>query len=270
MSEIEQTHALFKDEGYKKVNPFFVPRILSNIIAAQVSIEYGLKGLNHTVSTACATGGHAIGDAYRFIQDGYADVIVAGASDTSITPLTIAGFAKMQALNTAHNETPHLASRPFDSRRRGFVLSEGAGILILEDFEHAAKRGAPIYAEIRGYGLAGDASHITKPDVMGDGARRAMNMAMDYAGIRPRDIGYLNAHATGTPLGDLAEIRAIRSIWGMEGTKSLNVSSTKGHTGHLLGAAGAVEAIYAIMAMNQVRTFVLFNNNLNSVPYHTH
>lgn len=235
----------FGNGGYKKVQPLFIPRMLPNMAAGAISIKYGLKGPNHCPSTACATGNHSIGDAYRFIKDGYANVIIAGASEAPLHPLALAGFARAQSVATNFNDAPEKASRPFDKDRNGFVLSEGSGILILEELEHAKKRNAKIYAEIVGYGLSGDGHHITAPSPDGLGARRAMELAT--RGIDRSKIGYINAHATSTLIGDRIENNAIKTIF--QNSQDVLVSSTKGSHGHLLGAAGAVEAIYSILAV---------------------
>lgn len=236
--------------GYRKVQPLFIPKLLTNMAAGNVSIKFGLKGPNHTVSTACATGLNAIGDAYNFIKNGYADAMVAGASESLVHPLALAGFARARSVVTAFNDEPKKASRPFDGDRNGFVLGEGCGILMLESLDHALARGVKeesIYAEVLGYGLAGDANHITAPPEDGNGAFRAMQMALKMAHQDPHNIDYVNAHATSTVIGDRSEIRAIRNVLGTN--LDVSVSSTKSATGHLLGAAGAVELIFTVLAV---------------------
>ncbi|MFZ4466157.1 MAG: beta-ketoacyl-ACP synthase II [Phycisphaerales bacterium] len=235
------------DKGPRSVSPFVVPKLMVNALAGNVSIRFGLKGANIATATACATGSHAIGAAYHMIQRGDADAIVAGGSEAAVTRLCVGSFAAMKALST-RNDAPTKASRPFDKDRDGFVLAEGAGIVVLEELEHAKARGARIYAELTGFGVTGDASHIAAPDDEGRGARKAMEFAMRDAGINPTDIGYINAHGTSTPLGDKAEVMAVKGLFG-DHARKLAMSSTKSVTGHTLGGAGAIEAVATIKAI---------------------
>jgi 3-oxoacyl-[acyl-carrier-protein] synthase II len=248
LNEINDTALLMAEKGPRRISPFFIPASLINLVSGQVSIQHGFKGPNHAVVTACATGTHAIGDAMRLIKYGDADVMVAGGCEAAVNRLGIGGFAALRALSTSYNDTPEKASRPFDQGRDGFVIGEGAGVVVLEELEHAKKRGAKIYAEVVGYGMSGDGHHITSPPPDGNGGYRAMAAALNSAGLTAGDIDYINAHGTSTPVGDEIEIGAVKRLLGEHASKT-SVSSTKSAIGHLLGAAGAVEAIYTIKAI---------------------
>ncbi|MDZ4108692.1 MAG: beta-ketoacyl-ACP synthase II [Brevundimonas sp.] len=262
LGPIADTAVILKEQGPRRVSPFFIPSALINLTSGQISIRHGLKGPNHSVVTACATGAHAIGDAARMIAMDDADVMVAGGAESSIVPIGIAGFLACKALCTAFNDTPEKASRPYDKDHAGFVMGEGAGIMVLEEYEHAKARGAKIYAEIVGYGMSGDAYHITAPSEDGEGGLRAMKAALKRAGLQPSDLDYVNAHGTST-MADRIELRAIERLVG-DHAKNLAVSSTKSMTGHLLGGAGGIESVFTVLAIrDQVSppTINIFNQD---------
>ena len=245
---IEEQHKILLEKGPDRVSPFLIPMLIVNMAPGQVAMEFGLKGPNNCVATACATGSHAIGDAYKIVQRGEASVMLAGGSEACITLLGYGGFDAMKALST-HNDEPDKASRPFDKTRNGFVMGEGCGVVVLEELQHALKRNAKIYCEIVGYGMTSDASHMTAPDPEGKGAARCIAITLKDAKIKPEDVDYINAHGTSTPLNDKVETIAIKSVFGEKAAKKLMVSSTKSMTGHLLGAAGGVEAIFTALAI---------------------
>ncbi|HUF64424.1 MAG TPA: beta-ketoacyl-ACP synthase II [Gemmatimonadaceae bacterium] len=243
----EEQHDVYRERGPSKISPFFIPMFITDIAAGIVSMQFNAKGPNYATVSACATSAHAIGDAFRIIQYGDADVMICGGSEAAVTPMAIAGFANMKALSE-RNDSPETASRPFDATRDGFVMGEGAAIVILEELEHAKARGATIYAEVAGYGATGDAYHLTAPAPDGEGAQRAMRRALGDAGLQPSDVQYINAHGTSTPANDLNETRAIKAVFG-DAAADINVSSTKGATGHMLGAAGAVEFVFSSLVV---------------------
>jgi 3-oxoacyl-[acyl-carrier-protein] synthase II len=249
LTTIEENSIMVHENGPRRLSPFFIPASLINLLSGHLSIKYGFMGPNQAVVTACSTGAHAIGDAARIIQAGDADVMIAGGAEAAVCRIGMAGFASARALSTNFNDTPEKASRPWDKNRDGFVMGEGAGSLVLEEYEHAKKRGAKIYAELVGYGSTGDAYHITAPHSEGRGGFRSMKMALNKSGLNLSEIGYVNAHGTSTPLGDEIELGAVTRLFGIE-AKNLSMSSTKSSIGHLLGAAGSVEAIFSILAIN--------------------
>ena len=259
LGEFEEQHKKFLEKGQRRVNPFTIPMFIPDMAAGRVSIELGAKGINNASVTACASGSNSIGDAFRALQNGYGDVMIAGGAEATITEMTIAGFSNMTALST--NPDPLTACRPFDKNRDGFIIGEGSGIVILEELEHAKARGAKIYGEIVGYGATGDAYHITSPAPEGEGAARAIKQALEDADIHPSEVDYINAHGTSTPLNDLYETKAIKEVF-KEHAYQLAVSSTKSMTGHMLGAAGAVEAIFSLL------TIVMVSFHLRSTTKH--
>ncbi|MBN2680213.1 beta-ketoacyl-ACP synthase II [Acidithiobacillus montserratensis] len=244
---IESEHQIVTESGPRRISPFFIPRCIVNMVAGHISIMYGAKGPNIAMATACSTGTHSIGDAARLIEYGDADVMIAGGAEAAISPLGLGGFSAARALST-RNDAPEKASRPWDKDRDGFVLGEGAGVLVLEEYEFARRRGARIYGELAGYGMSSDAYHMTQPAAGGEGAARCMRVALHNAGIAPEQVGYINAHGTSTPLGDRAETEAVHTVFG-DHVRSLAMSSTKSMTGHLLGAAGGVEAVFTTLAL---------------------
>lgn len=247
LPSLEKYHQILLEKGPSRVSPFFIPMLIANMASGQIAIQFGVKGINSCLVTACATGAHCIGDAFRAILYGDAEAVIAGGTEANISPLTIAGFNSMKALST-RNDEPERACRPFEKNRDGFVVGEGAGILILEELEFALQRGARICAELMGYGYTGDAYHITAPPPDGDGAIRCMRMAINDAGLKPEEIDYINAHGTSTPLNDATETQAIKKVFG-EHAKKIPISATKSMTGHLLGAAGSTEAIFTILTI---------------------
>lgn len=251
LHEIEAQHARLMEKGPDKVSAFTIPKMMLNAASGHLSIHYGLRGPNAAVATACASAANAIGDAFKAIQHDDADIMITGGTEAAMTPMGISGFASMRALSE-RNDDPQRASRPFDANRDGFVLSEGAGLLVLEEFEHAKARGARIYAEVLGYGVSADGGHITQPDEHGTGATKAMNLALRDAGLNPTDIDYINAHGTSTPLGDQAETLAVKNVF-QDHAHTVSISSTKSQLGHLLGASGGVELLFAILAIRDSR-----------------
>lgn len=247
LSMIEKFHKVLLEKGPGRISPFFIPGIIPNMLPGQIAIEFGARGPNSSIETACAASCHAVGDSYRLIKEGFADAMITGGSEAVVTPLAFSGFCSMKALST-RNDDPEKASRPFEKERDGFIIGEGAGILILEELNHALERGADIYAEIVGYGMSGDAYHVSAPHPEGDGAVSCMSMAIESAGLKPEDIDCINAHGTSTPLNDLSETKALKRLFGEHAYK-LAISSTKSMTGHLLGGTGGVEAIYSVLTI---------------------
>ena len=249
LSTIEETHKVLLEKGVKRVSPFFIPSLIVNLAPGQVSLKYGMKGPNYSPVSACATSNHSIGDALMLIERGMADVMMTGGAEATITPLGIGGFCAARALSE-RNDAPEKASRPYDKGRDGFVAGEGSGLIVIEEYEHAKRRGARIYCELVGYGASADAHHITEPAPEGEGGQRAMRMALQDAGLSPEQVGYVNTHGTSTPKGDIAECQAIKKVFGGWAKDGLVISSTKSMTGHLLGAAGGVEAVFGILALH--------------------
>lgn len=247
LSMIEHFHEVLLQKGPERISPFFIPGIIPNMLPGQISIEFGARGPNTSIETACAASTHAIGESFRLIQEGYADAMITGGSEAVVTPLAFAGFCSMRALS-CRNDEPEKASRPFEKDRDGFIIGEGSGILVIEEMNHALERGAHIYAELAGYGLSGDAYHVSAPDPEGTGAIGCMKMAIETAGIKPEEVDYINAHGTSTQLNDLSETRAVKSLFG-DHAHRLAISSTKSMTGHLLGGTGGVEAIYSVLTI---------------------
>lgn len=247
LSMLEHYHQVLLERGPRKISPFFIPGMIANMAPGQIAIEFGAMGPNLSIETACAASAHAVGESFRMIREGIADAMITGGAEAVVTPLALGGFCSMRALST-RNDEPEKASRPFERDRDGFIMGEGAGILILEELEHALERGAPVYAEVIGYGLSGDAYHVSAPHPEGAGAIACMKMAIDYAGIGPEDIDYINAHGTSTQLNDLAENKAIKAVFGDHAYK-LAISSTKSMTGHLLGGAGGLESVYTVLTL---------------------
>ena len=248
LDSLEETHRVFLEKGVKRIGPFFIPSLIVNLAPGQLAIKYGLRGPNYSPVSACATSNHSIGDAMMMIERGMADVMLTGGAEATITPLGIGGFCAARALSE-RNDAPEKASRPFDKGRDGFVSGEGSGILVVEEYERAKKRGAKIYCELAGYGATADAYHITSPAPGGEGGARAMEMALADAGLNPEQVGYVNTHGTSTPQGDPAECQAVKKVFGEHAKKGLAISSTKSMTGHLLGAAGGVEAVFSVLAL---------------------
>ena len=247
LATLEHYHSVLVEKGPKRISPFFIPGIIANMAPGQMAIEFGAKGPNISIETACAASAHAVGEAFRYIREGISDVMFTGGAEAVVTPLAVGGFCTMRALST-RNDAPEKASRPFDLNRDGFVIGEGSGILILEEMEHALERGAHVYAEVVGYGLSGDAHHVSAPEPEGEGAISCMRGALDYAGLKPEDIDYINAHGTSTQLNDASENKAIKAVF-KEYAYKLNISSTKSVTGHLLGGAGGTESVFSVLTI---------------------